>query len=176
MASNKARIHQRARRDHGRSPHVRRRVPRASGDRSRHGVLSAPHNGRFGTLVCDLPQGWPTDGCSPACGRLSNGRTAMSPGVTRVISTEANALVAPIHIHNRIPVVLEEEDWPIWLGGQPGDLLALLHAPVADVLHCQLIRRKGRRADNRRGCGPVGDQGVAKEPSPDRAVALCFPA
>jgi len=121
VASNKARIHQRARRDRGRSPHVRRRVPRASGDRSRHGVLSAPHNGRFGTLVCDLPQGWPTDGCSPACGRLSNGRTAMSPGVTRVISTEANALVAPIHIHNRIPVVLEEEDWPIWLGGQPGD-------------------------------------------------------
>jgi hypothetical protein len=82
----------------------------------------------------------------------------------------------PIHIHNRIPVVLEAEDWPIWLGGQPGDLLALLHAPVADVLHCQLIRRKGRRADNRRGCGPVGDQGVGKEPSPDRAVALCFPA
>jgi len=94
----------------------------------------------------------------------------------RVITTEANALVAPIHIHNRIPVVLEAEDWPIWLGGQPGDLLALLHAPVADVLHCQLIRRKGRRADNRRGCGPVGDQGVGKEPGPDRAVALCCPA
>jgi hypothetical protein len=37
----------------------------------------------------------------------------------------------PIHIHNRIPVVLEAEDWPIWLGGQPGDLLVLLHAPVA---------------------------------------------
>jgi putative SOS response-associated peptidase YedK len=49
----------------------------------------------------------------------------------RVITTEANALVAPIHIHNRIPVVLGEEDWPIWLGGQPGDLLVLLHAPVA---------------------------------------------
>jgi putative SOS response-associated peptidase YedK len=37
-----------------------------------------------------------------------------------IITTEANSLVAPIH--NRMPVVLEEDDWPVWLGERPGDL------------------------------------------------------
>ena len=32
-------------------------------------------------------------------------------------TTEANSLVAPIH--HRMPVALEEEDWPVWLGEQP---------------------------------------------------------
>jgi putative SOS response-associated peptidase YedK len=59
-----------------------------------------------------------------------------------IITTEANSLVASIH--NRMPVVLEEEDWPVWLGERPGHLLALLHAPTADMLHCQPVRRSAR--------------------------------
>ena len=71
-----------------------------------------------------------------------------------VITTEANSLVAPIH--NRMPVVLEEEDWPVWLGEQPGDLLALLRAPAADMLQCQPVRGKARTArDNRRDAADV---------------------
>jgi len=35
-----------------------------------------------------------------------------------IITTAANSLVVPIH--NRMPVILEEEDWPVWLGEQPG--------------------------------------------------------
>jgi putative SOS response-associated peptidase YedK len=61
-----------------------------------------------------------------------------------IITTEANSLVAPIH--DRIPVVLEEQDWPVRLGERSGDLLALLHAPAADVLHCQPVRGNPRAA------------------------------
>jgi putative SOS response-associated peptidase YedK len=56
------------------------------------------------------------------------------------ITMAANALVAPIH--HRMPVILEEEDWPVWLGEQPGDPVALLHAPAADVLQCHSVRGK----------------------------------
>ena len=42
-----------------------------------------------------------------------------------IITTAANSLVAVIH--HRMPVVLEEEDWPVWLGEKPGDVMALLH-------------------------------------------------
>ena len=66
-----------------------------------------------------------------------------------IITTAANSLVVPIH--NRMPVILEEEDWPVWLGEQPGDLLALLHPPAADLLQCQPVRGTARTArDNRR--------------------------
>ena len=67
-----------------------------------------------------------------------------------IITTGANSLVAPIH--NRMPVVLEEEDWPLWLGERPGYLSALLHAPAADVLQCRPVsgKARGRRATSRR--------------------------
>jgi putative SOS response-associated peptidase YedK len=61
-----------------------------------------------------------------------------------VITTEASSLVAPIH--NRMPVVLEEDDWPVWLGERPRNLAALLHAPAADVLQCQPVRGKATTA------------------------------
>jgi putative SOS response-associated peptidase YedK len=61
-----------------------------------------------------------------------------------IITTEANSLVAPIH--DRMPVVLEEPDWPVRLGTRSGDLLALLHAPAADVLHCRPVRGNPRAA------------------------------
>jgi putative SOS response-associated peptidase YedK len=62
------------------------------------------------------------------------------------ITTVANTRVAPIH--RRMPVILEEEDWPIWLGEQPGDPAALLHAPPADVLQIQHVRETA--SDSRR--------------------------
>jgi putative SOS response-associated peptidase YedK len=70
-----------------------------------------------------------------------------------IITTAANSLVA--QIHHRMPVVLEEEDWPVWLGEKPGDLLALLHAPAADVLQCQPVRGKTRMASNNRRMRPA---------------------
>lgn len=46
-----------------------------------------------------------------------------------IITTNANATVA--ELHDRMPVILEQQDWPIWLGeaeGAPGELLR----PAAD--------------------------------------------
>jgi putative SOS response-associated peptidase YedK len=71
-----------------------------------------------------------------------------------VITTAANSMVAPIH--HRMPVVLEEEDWPVWLGEKPGNVMALLHAPPADMLQCQPVRGKaGTARDNRRDAANV---------------------
>jgi len=50
-----------------------------------------------------------------------------------VVTTEANQLVS--QVHNRMPVILEEADWPVWLGEREGDPTALLLRPAQeDVL------------------------------------------
>jgi len=61
------------------------------------------------------------------------------------ITTAANSLVSPIH--NRMPIILEEEDWPVWLGEQPGDPAALLHATAADVLRCHAVRGRAKNGE-----------------------------
>ena len=52
-----------------------------------------------------------------------------------IITTEPNELLAPIH--DRLVVVREKVDWPVWLGEQPGDPALLLRPPPADVLQCR---------------------------------------
>lgn len=42
-----------------------------------------------------------------------------------IITTEANGLMRPVH--DRMPVVLEEADWDLWLGERDGDPGLLLH-------------------------------------------------
>jgi putative SOS response-associated peptidase YedK len=49
-----------------------------------------------------------------------------------IITVEATGAVA--EIHDRMPLVLEERDWPLWLGEVPGDVSALLHPPPNDAL------------------------------------------
>lgn len=51
-----------------------------------------------------------------------------------IISTDANQLMAAIH--NRVPVILEEADWPTWLGETDGPDPAELLRPNADQLMC----------------------------------------
>ncbi len=51
-----------------------------------------------------------------------------------VVTTEANALIAPIH--DRMLVVLEKTDWPAWLGEQPGNPEDLLRPPAPEILRC----------------------------------------
>ena len=41
-----------------------------------------------------------------------------------VLTTHANA--ALLALHERMPVVLEPPDWPVWLGEQPGETASLL--------------------------------------------------
>jgi putative SOS response-associated peptidase YedK len=51
-----------------------------------------------------------------------------------VVTVPANGLIAPLH--DRMPLVLEERDWPVWLGETPGDPVTLLHEVPNDVLRC----------------------------------------
>jgi putative SOS response-associated peptidase YedK len=40
-----------------------------------------------------------------------------------IVTTEANEMMATIHNHGkRMPVILEEKDWPLWLGEVDADL------------------------------------------------------
>ncbi len=49
-----------------------------------------------------------------------------------IITTDANPDVAKLH--DRMPVILERSDWPVWLGAAPGDPALLLHPPPAVTL------------------------------------------
>ena len=41
---------------------------------------------------------------------------------------------AVAEIHDRMPLVLDEPAWPVWLGEAPGDPAVLLRQPAADAL------------------------------------------
>jgi putative SOS response-associated peptidase YedK len=49
-----------------------------------------------------------------------------------VITVATDEMMAPIH--DRMPVVLERADWPLWLGEVGGDPTALLRPPAPGVL------------------------------------------
>ena len=70
-----------------------------------------------------------------------------------VITTDANAVVAPIH--NRMPVILVEPEWPIWLGESLaglGELKALFRPYPGDDL---VIWPVGKRVGNVRNNDPA---------------------
>jgi putative SOS response-associated peptidase YedK len=56
-----------------------------------------------------------------------------------ILTTEANAVMAPIH--DRMPVIVEEADWPVWLGEAPGDVAALLRPAAENVLRVWPVSR-----------------------------------
>jgi putative SOS response-associated peptidase YedK len=58
-----------------------------------------------------------------------------------IITVPANATVAPIH--DRMPLILEPEDWAIWLGEEPDDPAQLLRPSADDVL---VVRPTARRS------------------------------
>jgi len=49
-----------------------------------------------------------------------------------IVTTTANTTLAPLH--ERMPVVLEEAAWPVWLGEAEGDAAALMRPAGEDVL------------------------------------------
>jgi putative SOS response-associated peptidase YedK len=57
-----------------------------------------------------------------------------------IITTDANAMVA--QLPDRMLVVLEQADWPVWLGEAEGDPQALLRPPWEDVLRTWPISRR----------------------------------
>jgi putative SOS response-associated peptidase YedK len=67
------------------------------------------------------------DGTPMAWAGLWEGHRDSAGTVTRsycVITTETNALLSSVH--DRMPVVLEAGNWPVWLGGVEGDASTLL--------------------------------------------------
>jgi putative SOS response-associated peptidase YedK len=49
-----------------------------------------------------------------------------------IVTTDANG--ADGRLHGRMPVILEPEDWPTWLGQVEGDPAGLLRPAGDDVL------------------------------------------
>ena len=56
-----------------------------------------------------------------------------------IMTTNANAIMA--ELHDRMPVILEPDDWPTWLGEVEGDPTALLKLAAEDVLKVWPISR-----------------------------------
>ena len=54
-------------------------------------------------------------------------------------------------LHDRMPVILEPADWPVWLGEVEGDPSALLHPAAEGVLRLWPI---DKRVGNVRNDGP----------------------
>jgi putative SOS response-associated peptidase YedK len=65
------------------------------------------------------------------------------------ITTDANKLLA--QIQDRMPVIIERVDWPLWLGEADGDVAALLRPPAEDVLRFWPVDKK---VGNVRNNGP----------------------
>jgi putative SOS response-associated peptidase YedK len=57
-----------------------------------------------------------------------------------IITVPANATVATIH--DRMPLILEPEDWPLWLGEEPNDPARLLRPSADDVLVARPVARR----------------------------------
>jgi putative SOS response-associated peptidase YedK len=65
------------------------------------------------------------------------------------ITTDANQLVG--QIQDRMPVIIEPENWPLWLGEVDGNPATLLRPAAEDVLRFWPIDRK---VGNVRNDGP----------------------
>jgi putative SOS response-associated peptidase YedK len=48
-----------------------------------------------------------------------------------IVTTNANPVLRPIH--ERMPVILEQPDWPTWLGEAEGDATTLLRPSGAEL-------------------------------------------
>lgn len=66
-----------------------------------------------------------------------------------IVTTAANATLAPVH--DRMPLILEPEDWPLWLGEAGHGAARLMHPAPDDLL---TRRRVGSRINSSRAEGP----------------------
>lgn len=66
-----------------------------------------------------------------------------------IITTDANATLAAVH--GRMPAILDEADWPLWLGESKGDARALLRPAANDLLRVWPV---GTRVNNPANDGP----------------------
>jgi putative SOS response-associated peptidase YedK len=62
------------------------------------------------------------------------------------ITTNANNLLTGIQ--DRMPVIIERDDWPLWLGESEGDVRALLRPAAEDTLRFWPIGKAVGRVKN----------------------------
>jgi putative SOS response-associated peptidase YedK len=79
---------------------------------------------------------------------LWEGYRAPNGAITRtycVVTVETSSDMASIH--DRMPLVLEDADLPLWLSEEPGDPTALLRPPPGGILKCRALGQgsRGRR-------------------------------
>ncbi len=67
-----------------------------------------------------------------------------------ILTTAANATMRPLH--ERMPVILEPQDWPAWLGETPGEPSDLMRPAADDVLRLWPV---SRAVNNVRNHGPA---------------------
>ena len=60
-----------------------------------------------------------------------------------VATTAANDDVASLH--DRMPVILEPEDWPLWLGEEAGDYAEVLRPVTPGTLRLWPVSRDGQQ-------------------------------
>lgn len=91
------------------------------------------------------------DGAPMAFGGLWQGweRDGARLATCAIVTTPANATLAPIH--DRMPLIVEPADWPLWLG-EAGHGAARLMRPAADEL--LLAWRVGTAVNSSRAAGP----------------------
>ncbi len=80
------------------------------------------------------------DGAPLAFAGLWEGWRAPDGEVLRsyaIITTTANATLSMLH--ERMPVILEPDDWPLWLGETAGAPATLLRPAAADLVHAWAV-------------------------------------
>jgi putative SOS response-associated peptidase YedK len=88
--------------------------------------------------LCDRAQGRPADGLRGLCESFRWPDETVTRSFT-ILTTTPNAEMADLH--DRMPVILERQDWPTWLGGAEGDHGALLHSAPDGLLRVWPVDR-----------------------------------
>ena len=76
-----------------------------------------------------------------------------------IVTTAANEAMGKIH--HRIPVILEEADWPLWLGEAGKGAATLMQAAGEDVLQ---FHRVDTAVNSNRAAGPELIQSINNDP------------
>ena len=84
-----------------------------------------------------------------------------------IVTTAANPDIA--ELHDRMPLIVEPDDWPAWLGEVEADASALLHPSAAGTLRAWPVGPAVNRADNN---SPDLLQPVQPEPASDPSRTL----
>ncbi|MGD9864989.1 MAG: SOS response-associated peptidase [Pseudodonghicola sp.] len=90
------------------------------------------------------------DGAPLALGGIWQSWGAETPQPTcAIVTTPANRRLAPVH--DRMPLILEPQDWPLWLGEAGPGAARLMRPAAEDVLDLHRVRP---RVNSNRATGP----------------------